>query len=1126
MWWMFLLLSSVMVFFNVYLQHWGIGTLDSVSRWVEQRGEAGCYDSTPFIDAQGKPSILEYARSPAGRLMHILPAGLWSVIAPLQLSPTLRARHPAAHRRLGRLFMFMSASIAIGVFPLIVSGASSFRRSAFVDGSMFAFAAYFLGTGLLAVQCARRKRFSDHRVWILRHVAMGYSVHLQRLVAFPTYWILPCVIPGYTELSANGELLRGDSLLMYFYASVALSVDVFIDLACPQSAAAWPTLKRIVREQRHRVDFVFHVLPMSEHPIGFFAAKAVQVILANSDGTYDDVEGFIDWVFRGQRIILYEQDVDMPLDAREVVSDWALSTSSLSPEKLYSDMKDPAFDEKVLNDLDNRFLVTAVANTPTVLINGIFMMHLAADRHLQDFETFLGAAVTYPSYSHGFYSSDDHSGSLSPWNELEPETRDEYEEMQRERKARQAARERRKFVQAEELVQQQQQLHGLDAQNQHLPPPRQGHPAGAVVGQRTAGSTPSSSLSSSVLGFTTPARYAKPYYAAVSSDWRLPPSNGNSAASTPPPPPPPPQSWWSKLSSSFAAFFPAGPEEEEGADAVSEGETLVARAKAFAAEWAGERGDQKKHLRQQKRLRQDLREGRYWPDIFRRFGWLEAAEAAPDKESAREAGSDAGGVGQRRAGGEPGGEVDQESIHLEETAAANVIALDIFLDLSDHQCAKAWPTLKRAVRDNVDTMEFAFHAVPLSANPVAVGYAKAAYALAEQSGDEEVEKFFDLACSSHRRSRQLKHIVNLQDDNDNSDAAVSHPEVKEPIGDIIVGAGDLLAALKKSSSSTSSHQFDSVMRDSASDHISGQGKISGRSSTLSTNLPIQGRTPAVYLSGEFLAYLDGDEALEIFELFLSSSQLSTISHDDHHDGGSTRYPLWLKVQDAWRSMLDDVRHEESRSDSDGSASTEYYRHEPYRLYADMEDSSGAAAVAAPRAAYDDDTTLRSSDNLLEEEEEEEEEEEKEEYGPPEKSATPGTAVVDDDESSASFSPSSASGTSSQSPGTPSGHSSGSGAEFPSYDDTTGEIRQEQATEHAGKRSPSSAVLLTVGVAGSGRAEPSLPPTTSRPWVASELSGHGGSGELKKETKQLQQQQADLLAPPPSFSLSPPAEAIA
>lgn len=33
-WLMFLLLSGIMVLFNVYLQHWGIGTFDSISRFI------------------------------------------------------------------------------------------------------------------------------------------------------------------------------------------------------------------------------------------------------------------------------------------------------------------------------------------------------------------------------------------------------------------------------------------------------------------------------------------------------------------------------------------------------------------------------------------------------------------------------------------------------------------------------------------------------------------------------------------------------------------------------------------------------------------------------------------------------------------------------------------------------------------------------------------------------------------------------------------------------------------------------------------------------------------------------------------------------------------------------------
>ncbi|CAM9915481.1 unnamed protein product, partial [Hapterophycus canaliculatus] len=56
--------------------------------------------------------------------MHILPAGLWSVIAPLQMSPSFRAKHRTAHRRLGRLFIMMSVSISLGIVAIVRSGAS------------------------------------------------------------------------------------------------------------------------------------------------------------------------------------------------------------------------------------------------------------------------------------------------------------------------------------------------------------------------------------------------------------------------------------------------------------------------------------------------------------------------------------------------------------------------------------------------------------------------------------------------------------------------------------------------------------------------------------------------------------------------------------------------------------------------------------------------------------------------------------------------------------------------------------------------------------------------------------------------------------------------------------------
>lgn len=50
--------------------------------------------------------------------------------------------------------------------------------------------------------------------------------------------------------------------------------------------------------------------------------------------------------------------------------------------------------------------------------------------------------------------------------------------------------------------------------------------------------------------------------------------------------------------------------------------------------------------------------------------------------------------------------------------------LDIFVDLADPQCAKAWPILKSIAHDNEDTVEFVFHAIPFSDSLIAMDYTK------------------------------------------------------------------------------------------------------------------------------------------------------------------------------------------------------------------------------------------------------------------------------------------------------------------------------------------------------------------------------------------------------------------
>ena len=50
-------------------------------------------------------------------------------------------------------------------------------------------------------------------------------------------------------------------------------MDVFLDLACPDSVAAWTTIKQVVWDYGFRTEFVFHILPMSKNQAVFDAAK-------------------------------------------------------------------------------------------------------------------------------------------------------------------------------------------------------------------------------------------------------------------------------------------------------------------------------------------------------------------------------------------------------------------------------------------------------------------------------------------------------------------------------------------------------------------------------------------------------------------------------------------------------------------------------------------------------------------------------------------------------------------------------------------------------------------------------------------------------------------------------------
>ncbi|CAB1099010.1 unnamed protein product [Ectocarpus sp. CCAP 1310/34] len=198
----------------------------------------------------------------------------------------------------------------------------------------------------------------------------------------------------------------------------AVKVDVFLGLGCEKSARAWPILKRAASDQRNRVDFVFHILPVSDDPIVLSTAKAID----------DDQQG-----------------MDLTVDeARDIIGDWPLSFSSIPADNFHSAMRNPLFDPIVLGDLGNNF-TAAVSGTPSVVLNGHFIMLLCGDTGLRDFQMFLehfqiedsGSGIRGGGGS-AVFGLDDTWGSAWPmWQKMDQENRDAYQDMLAEQQQQQ-----------------------------------------------------------------------------------------------------------------------------------------------------------------------------------------------------------------------------------------------------------------------------------------------------------------------------------------------------------------------------------------------------------------------------------------------------------------------------------------------------------------------------------------------------------------------------------------------------------------------------------------------------------------------------------------------------------------
>ncbi|WP_068185924.1 DUF2306 domain-containing protein [Mycobacterium sp. UM_CSW] len=108
---------------------------------------------------------------------HVMFAAAAMVAAVVQIWPGLRARRPALHRRMGRIYV--AAAIPAAVCAMAIGAATPFGP--FLAASNIFLASLWLWYTMNGYQAARQRRFADHRRHMVSSATLALSVITNRI---------------------------------------------------------------------------------------------------------------------------------------------------------------------------------------------------------------------------------------------------------------------------------------------------------------------------------------------------------------------------------------------------------------------------------------------------------------------------------------------------------------------------------------------------------------------------------------------------------------------------------------------------------------------------------------------------------------------------------------------------------------------------------------------------------------------------------------------------------------------------------------------------------------------------------------------------------------------------------
>jgi uncharacterized membrane protein YozB (DUF420 family) len=128
-----------------------------------------------------------FAEHPALIGAHVGLGAIYLGLALPQLVGRLRRRRPATHRRMGRVAV--AAGLVAGATALLMTALFPYSGRAAL-ALVGPFGAWFVLSLLRGTWLARRRRFAEHRAWMLRALAIGTSIATMRLIFVPAMLLL------------------------------------------------------------------------------------------------------------------------------------------------------------------------------------------------------------------------------------------------------------------------------------------------------------------------------------------------------------------------------------------------------------------------------------------------------------------------------------------------------------------------------------------------------------------------------------------------------------------------------------------------------------------------------------------------------------------------------------------------------------------------------------------------------------------------------------------------------------------------------------------------------------------------------------------------------------------------